>query len=109
MPMYMRAGTYIRHVMIIVGLPYSETCQTTMEEISGGSPCGVTTIAGSDSSRMPGENELAMARFQGRHVATIFKKTGEHIALGIRGLPVLRQGVCSTVVWVFGSAAQDCI
>lgn len=73
MPMYMRAGTYIRHVMIIVGLPYYETCQTTMEEISGGSPYGVTTIAGSDGGRMPSENELAMARFQGCHVATIVK------------------------------------
>jgi NAD(P)H dehydrogenase (quinone) len=60
--------------MIIVGLPYSETRQMTMGEISGGSPYGSSTIAGGDGSRMPSENELAMARFQGRHVAAIAKK-----------------------------------
>lgn len=60
--------------MIIVGLPYSETRQATMEEITGGSPYGASTIAGGDGSRMPSENELAMARYQGRHVATIAKK-----------------------------------
>jgi NAD(P)H dehydrogenase (quinone) len=60
--------------MIIVGLPYSETRQTRMDEITGGSPYGASTIAGGDGSRMPSENELAMARFQGRHVATIAKK-----------------------------------
>jgi len=66
--------TLLHHGMIIVGLPYSETRQTTLEEITGGSPYGATTIAASDGSRMPSENELAMARFQGRHVATIAKK-----------------------------------
>jgi NAD(P)H dehydrogenase (quinone) len=57
--------------MIIVGLPYTETRQTTIDEISGGSPYGASTIAAGDGSRMPSENELAMARFQGRHVAAI--------------------------------------
>ena len=60
--------------MVIVGLPYSEMRQCTMEEITGGSPYGASTVAGSGGSRMPSENELAMARFQGRHVATIAKK-----------------------------------
>ena len=60
--------------MVIVGLPYSETRQFTLDEISGGSPYGASTIAAGDGSRMPSENELAMARFQGRHVATIAKK-----------------------------------
>ena len=60
--------------MVIVGLPYSETRQTTLDEISGGSPYGASTITGGDGSRLPSENELAMARFQGRHVATIAKK-----------------------------------
>ena len=60
--------------MIIVGLPYSETRQMTLGEISGGSPYGASTIAGPDGSRMPSENELAMARFQGRHVAAIARK-----------------------------------
>jgi len=66
--------TLLHHGMIIVGLPYSETRQTTLDEITGGSPYGSATIAASDGSRMPSENELAMARFQGRHVATIAKK-----------------------------------
>ncbi|UCG65248.1 MAG: NAD(P)H:quinone oxidoreductase [Deltaproteobacteria bacterium] len=63
--------TLLHHGMVIVGLPYSEARQMTLEEISGGSPYGATTIAGTDGSRMPSENELAMARFQGRHVADI--------------------------------------
>ena len=60
--------------MVIVGLPYSETRQFTLDEISGGSPYGASTIAAGDGSRLPSENELAMARFQGHHVATITKK-----------------------------------
>ncbi|MFQ6121599.1 MAG: NAD(P)H:quinone oxidoreductase [Dehalococcoidales bacterium] len=60
--------------MIIVGMPYFETHQMTLGEISGGSPYGASTITGGDGSRLPSENELAMARFQGRHVATITKK-----------------------------------
>jgi len=60
--------------MIIVGLPYSEKRQTRMDEITGGSPYGASTIAGGDGSRQPSENELAMARYQGRHVAQIAKK-----------------------------------
>ncbi|MDD4859717.1 MAG: NAD(P)H:quinone oxidoreductase [Dehalococcoidales bacterium] len=59
---------------IIVGLPYSEARQTTMAEITGGSPYGASTICGSDGTRAASENELAMARYQGRHVATIAKK-----------------------------------
>ena len=66
--------TLLHFGMVIVGLPYTETRQTTMSEISGGSPYGASTIAASNGSRMPSENELAMARFQGRHVATIAKK-----------------------------------
>jgi len=57
--------------MIIVGLPYSEIRQTTMSEITGGSPYGSTSISGVSGSRMPSENELAMARFQGKHVTNI--------------------------------------
>ena len=60
--------------MVVVGLPYSEVRQTTLDEITGGSPYGASTIAGPDGSRMPSENELAMARFQGRHVAAIAAK-----------------------------------
>jgi len=51
--------------MIIVGLPYSEIRQTTMSEITGGSPYGCTSITGASGGRMPSENEMAMAKFQG--------------------------------------------
>jgi len=60
--------------MILVGLPYAETRQTIMDEITGGSPYGASTIVGGDGSRQPSENELAMARYQGKHVAQIAKK-----------------------------------
>ena len=66
--------TLLHQGMIVVGVPYSEARQMTMAEISGGSPYGATTITGGDGSRMPSENELAMARFQGRHVAQIARK-----------------------------------
>lgn len=66
--------TLLHHGMVIVGLPYSETRQFTLDEISGGSPYGAGTITAGDGSRLPSENELAMARFQGRHVAAIAKK-----------------------------------
>jgi NAD(P)H dehydrogenase (quinone) len=57
--------------MIIVGVPYSCQELTNMNEITGGSPYGAGTLAGGDGSRQPSENELAIARFQGRHVAEI--------------------------------------
>lgn len=64
----------LHHGMLIAGLPYSFQGQMTLSEISGGSPYGATTIAASDGSRQPSENELAGARFQGRHVAGIAAK-----------------------------------
>ncbi len=60
--------------LVIVGLPYSAAGQMTMDEITGGSPYGATTIAGGDGSRMPSAGELELARFQGRHVAAIAAK-----------------------------------
>lgn len=66
--------TLLHHGMVIVGLPYSESRQMTMDEITGGSPYGASTIAKGDGSRRPSENELAMARFQGGHVAKIATK-----------------------------------
>jgi len=57
--------------MVTVGLPYSFAGQMRLDEITGGSPYGATTIAGGDGSRQPSENELEGARFQGRHVAEI--------------------------------------
>jgi NAD(P)H dehydrogenase (quinone) len=75
--------TLLHHGMIIVGLPYSFAGQTRMDEITGGSPYGATTIAGGDGSRQPSQNELEGARFQGRHVAGIARRL-EHGA-GERG------------------------
>jgi NAD(P)H dehydrogenase (quinone) len=60
--------------MIIVGLPYSFPGQMDMADITGGSPYGASTIAGADGSRQPSNNELAGARFQGRHIAEIANK-----------------------------------
>jgi len=63
--------TLLHHGFIIVGVPYSEQRQMGVKEITGGSPYGASTIAGPDGARMPSENELAIARFQGKHVAEI--------------------------------------
>jgi NAD(P)H dehydrogenase (quinone) len=63
--------TLLHHGMIIVGVPYSERRLLSMNEISGGTPYGASTLAGADGSRRPTENELAIAEFQGRHVAEI--------------------------------------
>jgi NAD(P)H dehydrogenase (quinone) len=67
-------STLLHLGMVIVGVPYSEKRQMTIAEITGGSPYGASTIAGGDGSRTPSENELAIARFQGKHVAEIAKK-----------------------------------
>ena len=66
--------TLLHHGMIVVGVPYS--CQELgeMDEITGGTPYGATTLARDDGSRQPSENELAIARFQGKHVAEITRK-----------------------------------
>jgi NAD(P)H dehydrogenase (quinone) len=60
--------------MVIVGLPYSFRGQMSLSEITGGSPYGASTIAAGDGSRQPSENELAGARYQGKHVAGIAAK-----------------------------------
>ena len=61
----------LHHGFVIVGLPYSFQGQMRIDEVTGGSPYGATTIAGGSGERMPSENELDGARFQGRHVADI--------------------------------------
>lgn len=66
--------TLLHQGMVVVGLPYAFEGQMTMDEISGCSPYGASTIAGRDGSRMPSDNELAGARFQGEHVAKIAAK-----------------------------------
>lgn len=60
--------------LVVVGLPYAFKEQMRLDEVTGGSPYGASTIAGGDGSRKPSENELAGARFRGRHIAAIAKK-----------------------------------
>jgi NAD(P)H dehydrogenase (quinone) len=68
--------TLLHQGMVIVGLPYAFQGQMRTDEITGGSPYGASTVAGSKGERMPSQNELAAARFQGRHAAAIaFKLT----------------------------------
>ncbi len=66
--------TLLHQGMVVVGLPYSFQGQMGLEEIKGGSPYGASTIAGAQGERMPSENELNAARYQGRHIAEIGKK-----------------------------------
>ncbi|MFO0936282.1 MAG: NAD(P)H:quinone oxidoreductase [Gemmataceae bacterium] len=67
-------NTLMHHGMVYVGLPYACPELADVSEVKGGSPWGAATIAGADGKRQPSEKELAQARFQGRHVATITKK-----------------------------------
>lgn len=66
--------TLFHQGMIVVGVPYACPQLTNMDEISGGTPYGATTLSKGDGSRMPSANELAIAKFQGAHVAGITKK-----------------------------------
>jgi NAD(P)H dehydrogenase (quinone) len=66
--------TLLHQGLVVVGLPYACTDQMGLEEIKGGSPYGATTIAGGQGERQPSEKDLGMARYQGRHVASIAKK-----------------------------------
>lgn len=66
--------TLLHHGMLVAGLPYSCPELTDISELKGGSPYGAATIAGPDGKRTPSEKELAMARFQGKHIAEIAAK-----------------------------------
>jgi NAD(P)H dehydrogenase (quinone) len=66
--------TLLHHGMVIVGVPYAESRLLKMDQITGGTPYGASTLAGGDGSRQPSDNELAIARFQGRHVTEIARK-----------------------------------
>lgn len=66
--------TLLHHGMIIVGLPYSFQGQMRIDEVTGGSPYGASTIAGGNGERMPSSNELEGARFQGEHIARLAMK-----------------------------------
>jgi NAD(P)H dehydrogenase (quinone) len=66
--------TLLHFGMVVVGLDYGHAGQMTLSEITGGSPYGATTIAGSDGARQPTENELQGARYQGRKIAETANK-----------------------------------
>lgn len=74
--------TLQHHGMLVVGVPYTEERQTTLDEISGGTPYGASTVAGLDEA--PTENERGIARFQGRHVTEIARdlKLGRRVSTG---------------------------
>lgn len=69
----------LHHGMVIVGLPYAFAGQMKLDEITGGSPYGASTITSGDGSRLPSENELDGARFQGRHIAEIAAKVASKV------------------------------
>ena len=69
--------TLLHHGFVVVGLPYAFQGQMRIDEITGGSPYGASTIAGGSGERMPSENELDAARFQGKHVAQIALKLND--------------------------------
>ncbi len=66
--------TMLHHGMLIAGIPYTEHGISIMTEISGGSPYGASTLSGPDGKRTPSENELALARYQGKRTAEIALK-----------------------------------
>ena len=66
--------TLFHHGMVVIGVPYACANLTNMDEITGGTPYGASTLSKGDGSRMPSANELAVAKYQGQHVATIAKK-----------------------------------
>src|SRR5262247_1122307 len=75
-------STLLHHGMILVGLPYAFPGLTKMDEITGGSPYGASTLAGADGSRQPSTNELDGARYQGNHVAQITAKLVQSLNRG---------------------------
>jgi len=66
--------TLLHHGMVVVGVPYSAPGLSGGDQVSGGTPYGASTIARGDGSRLPSENELSVAKFQGEHVAKIAAK-----------------------------------
>jgi NAD(P)H:quinone oxidoreductase type IV len=66
--------TLFHHGMVVVGVPYIEQRLVEMDEITGGTPYGASTLTKGDGSRQPSANELAIARFQGMHVADIARR-----------------------------------
>jgi NAD(P)H dehydrogenase (quinone) len=67
-------STLLHHGMVIVGVPYACAGLVNMDEISGGSPYGATTVVGPTGGRQPSQNELEIARYQGKHVAELAER-----------------------------------
>ena len=76
----------LHHGMVIAGLPYAFGGQMRIDEITGGSPYGASTIAGGKGERLPSENELAGARFQGKYVAELALRLAPHRAAILKSL-----------------------
>ncbi len=70
--------TLLHQGMIVAGLPYTFQGQMRIDEITGGSPYGASTIVGGKGERLPSENELAAARYQGKYVALLASKLSPH-------------------------------
>lgn len=70
--------TFLHHGMILLGLPYTFSAQTRIDEVSGCSPYGASTITGPQGERMPSQTELDGARYQGRYLASVAKALKEH-------------------------------
>jgi NAD(P)H dehydrogenase (quinone) len=67
--------TFFFHMgMLVAGVPYAAKELSVISEMSGGAPYGASTIAGPKGERLPSDNELAIARFQGKHVAELAAK-----------------------------------
>src|SRR3954469_9957614 len=60
--------------MVIAGVPYSSKELLNMGELTGGTPYGASTVTGPQGERLPSANELAIARAQGLHTATVAAK-----------------------------------
>ena len=68
--------TFLFHQgMVVCGVPYSSKELLNLDELSGGSPYGASTIAGPTGQRQPSANELAIARAQGRHATEVAART----------------------------------
>jgi NAD(P)H dehydrogenase (quinone) len=67
-------ASLMHHGMVVAGLPYSFEGQMRVDEVTGGTPYGASTVTGTDGARQPSVTELNGARFLGRHVANISKR-----------------------------------
>ncbi|MGH8153797.1 MAG: NAD(P)H:quinone oxidoreductase [Rhodanobacteraceae bacterium] len=66
--------TLLHQGFLVVGVPPSVKELYKLDEVSGGSPYGASTIVGGDGARQPTANEMAIARAQGANVARIAAK-----------------------------------